>query len=131
MTLISANFQETLPSVGNASDATLNAALFTGTVPSDASDGAFDGGFFNALRLIEDWYAQTLTFRGAIATPFVSRYANEPWRAGAPAFYVPPTARVFAYETSFQDWTGLPKGTPTLYALIRGECEMLPPSDMP
>jgi hypothetical protein len=123
VTLVSGAFDDTASAMGAAVDTTLNAAILTGTVPSDEVAGVFDGGYFNALRLIEDWSGRTLNFRGAIATPFASRHANEPWRDVSPFFYAPPTTRVFNHESSFNNLTGSPKGTPILmlHTLIRGE----------
>jgi hypothetical protein len=106
--------------MGVAASTTLNAAILTGTVPSDEISGVFDGGYFNAVRLIEDWTGRTMTFRGAIATPFASRHANEPWRGFPILLCEPPTTRVFSYESSFNPGR-LPKGTPMLHTLIRGE----------
>jgi hypothetical protein len=125
VTLLSGAWDDLLVGVGAAENTTLNAAIVTGTVPSDASAGVFDGGYFNALRMIENWTGRTLTFRGAIATPFESRYADEPWRG---EYYEPPTTRAFSYETHFLDPTLLPKGTPMLHTLIRGELVTLAPS---
>jgi hypothetical protein len=131
VTLLSTAFDDTATGVGVATSTTLNAAVLTGTVPSDEISGVFDGGYFNGVRLIEDWTGRTMTFRGAIATPFASRHANEPWRDAPPYFYAPPTTRVFNHESSFNNLAGSPKGTPILmlHTLIRGELDTtIPPS---
>lgn len=131
VTLVSSAFDDSATAMTPAESTTLNAAILTGTVPSDELSGVFDGGYFNAVRLIENWTGRTMTFRGAIATPFVSRHANEPWRDVAPFFYAPPTTRVFNHESSFTNLTSLPKGTPMLHTLIRGELvTTLPPSTL-
>lgn len=125
VTLLSSVWDDLLVGVGAAEDTTLNAAIVTGTVPSDANAGVFDGGYFNAVRMLENWTGRTLTIRGAIATPFESKYADEPWRGD---YYEPPTTRAFSYETGFLNPTLLPKGTPMLHTLIRGEWVTLAPS---
>jgi hypothetical protein len=130
VTLLSANWNDSVTGLGAATSMALNAAILTGTVPSDAGLGVFDGGYFNALRLLENWGGQSLTFNGAVATPFRSRHAVEPWRGGEPFFYTAPTTRVFNYETSFLTPAGLPRGTPVLHTLIRGEMVALPPDSL-
>jgi hypothetical protein len=110
------------PTERPAQDTTVNAAIVTGTVP-----GEFDGGIFNALRLLENWSGRTLVFNGSIATLYTNTFAVEPWRAGEPYFYAAPTTRVFNYDTSFTNRTSLPNGTPVLHTLIRGELVNLPP----
>ncbi|MCL4180839.1 MAG: hypothetical protein KJ072_24215 [Verrucomicrobia bacterium] len=130
VTLLSANWDDSVTGLGVATTMTLNAAIMTGTIPSDAGSGVFDGGYFNALRLLENWSGQSLTFNGAVATPFRSRHAAEPWRGGEPFFYIAPTTRVFNYETGFLTPAGLPRGTPVLHTLIRGEMVTLPPDGL-
>jgi hypothetical protein len=132
VTLVSTNWSDSFAGIGSAASTTYNLALLTGTVPSDAGAGVFDGGVFNALRLLEFWDGQTLTFNGAVATPFVSRHVvdPEPWRGTAPQFYSAPTTRIFNYDTSFLTPAGLPRGTPMLYTLVRSEMVMLPPDTL-
>jgi hypothetical protein len=125
VTFLSGAWDDAFVGVGVAENATLNAAVVTGIVPSDGSAGVFDGGFFNAIRMLENWTGRTLTFRGAIATPFGSRHAAELWRGD---YYQPPTTRAFSYETDFLNPLRLPRGTPMLHALIRGECVTLAPN---
>ncbi len=125
VTLLSANWDDSFVGMSAAQSTTLNAAILSGTIPSDPV--VFDGGFFNALRLLENWNGQTLTFTGALATPFKSQYAIEPWRGGEPYFYAAPAVRIFNYDTTFLTPSDLPKGTPPLFTLIRGELIPRPP----
>jgi hypothetical protein len=109
----------------NAQSTTLNAAILSGTIPSGGGD--FDGGCFNTVRLLEEWGSQTLIYKGALTTPFRSQYAEEPWRRVLPYYYGAPTTRQFSYNTAFTNVVNLPKGTPILQALIRGEMVPLAP----
>jgi hypothetical protein len=125
VTLLSANWDDLATGLNSALSTTLNAGILTGTTPSGGGD--FDGGFFNTVRLLEDWGGQTLTYKGALATPFRSQYAEEPWRPTEPYYYAAPTTRQFSYNTAFTNVVNLPKGTPILQALIRGEMVPLAP----
>ena len=98
-----------------ATSTTINAAIMTGIVPT--GDGYYSGGMDNAIRLLENWTGQTLTFNGSLAVLFPSRTAVAPWGANADV-YTPPT-RHLNFDTNFLDPARLPAATPELRTLIR------------
>jgi hypothetical protein len=105
-----------------ALNTTVNAAIMTGIVPSEGGD--FDGGFFNALRLLEDWTNLTLTFNGSIVALYRSYHAVEPWRGDLSVYRVP--NRQWSYDVKHLTPRYLPY-TPVVSALIRAEWSRVAP----
>lgn len=100
----------------SARSTTFNAAVITGIVPTRG--GMYSGGFENALRLLEDWSGETLTFNGSLVVLFESLVATAPW--GAPDVYDAPTRR-FGWDSNFATAVRLPAGTPELRTVVRSQ----------
>jgi hypothetical protein len=124
VTVLSAMWDDAKPNnvETEAQSTTVNAAILTGIVPSEG--GAFDGGLFNALRLLENWTHRTLTFNGSIVALFRSQYAVEPWRGDLTVYQVPD--RQWTYDAKLQDPNYLP-WTPVVSALIRANWSRVAP----
>jgi len=73
-------------------------------------DFGTDGGAHNFLRYLEDWGGQTLHFRGAIASLFISRQAVGTYKCCADV-YSPPT-RGYNFDADFLTPALLPPRTP-------------------
>jgi hypothetical protein len=108
-----------------AGDTTVNGAILTGIVPSEGE--VFDGGFFNALRMLEDWRTRTLTFHGSVVALYRSRQAIEPWRADVQVYYAP--VRQWSFDPQYLQPGHLP-WTPVVCTLLRLDWGMLPPSSL-
>jgi hypothetical protein len=73
-------------------------------------DYGTDGGAHNFLRYIEDWGGQTLNYRGAIASMYISRQAVGTYKCCADVYSAP--TRAFAFDTDFLTPALLPPRTP-------------------
>lgn len=110
-------------------DTTVNAAIITGIVYSDPSDGLpFSGGVMNLPRLLEDWNGKTLWLNTSVVNLYNSRFATNKWvsTSDANAYYSAPN-RQFSFDLNFTDNTKLPPGTPGLSAMIRSKWVSPPP----
>ncbi|MSR64413.1 MAG: hypothetical protein EXS18_01370 [Verrucomicrobiae bacterium] len=96
-----------------ANSTTVNAAFFSGNVPTTA--GEYSGGVENFPRFLEDWSSATLTYKGSMVVMFDSEIATGKWSASS---YSPPT-RVWSFDTQFLDSTKLPPGTPSVRTIRR------------
>ena len=92
-----------------ATSTTINAALFSGIVPSNGTN--YSGGVENFIRLLEDWTDETLTFNGAIACMFYSQVAQGPWMTYSNVYKEP---NLNWSCKNYFDWTKLPPMTPIL-----------------
>jgi hypothetical protein len=105
-----------------ANNTTVNAAIITGVVFSDYSDGTpFSGGAMNMPRLLEHWgngSSTKLTLNTSLVNLFNSVYATANWSTPGTYYYAP--IRDFNFDQNFKDMTKLPPGTPMLSAIIRG-----------
>lgn len=112
-----------------AGNTTVNAAIISGMVDSDASDGSpFSGGAMNMPRLLEHWgngSSTKLTLNTSIVNLYNSVYATTTWKTPGTYYYAP--IRDFNFDLNFTDMTKLPPGTPMLSALIRGSWANPPP----
>jgi hypothetical protein len=106
----------------DATATTVNAAMLTGIVYSQGSNGStpFSGGVMNLPRLLEDWGngAVPLTLNGSIINLYDSVRATAPWQTPGVYYYAP--TRDFNFDQNYLDSTKLPPGTPSLRTLIRG-----------
>jgi hypothetical protein len=102
---------------------TVNASIMTGIVPSKGPH--FDGGFFNAVRLLENWNDVVLTFNGSVVAMWESQQAFEPWRDDT-AIYNAPT-RQWAFDPDFLASRYL-SWTPRVCTLTRTEWSLIAPS---
>jgi hypothetical protein len=105
---------------------TVNAALFTGIVPSDTT--YYSGGVENFVRFQENWSGVNLYYNGSMVEMFTSQIADYPW-PGTGTVYNPPT-RNWAFDTNFNNPSGLPPLTPkAMYPTRDGlPCGRRPPS---
>jgi len=96
-----------------ASSTTVNAAFFSGIVPTIT--GYYSGGVENFPRFLEDWSNDTFTYRGSMVAMFSSETATGRWPS---ASYNPPT-RVWSFDTQFLDPVYVPPGCPSMRVLSR------------
>jgi hypothetical protein len=128
LTILSPNWKyaDSALSIANrtATSDTVNAAIFTGIVPSNGS--FYSGGVENFPRFLEDWNNQTLTYNGSLVQGFNSMIANQPW-PGTGTVYNPPT-RNWAFDSNFTNPQKLPPMTPRVIYIQRSGWSMLPPN---
>lgn len=108
----------------NASDDTVNAAFFTGNVPSNGA--YYSGGVENFPRFLENWSGHTFTYNGSMVEAFFSQLANYPW-PGTGTVYNPPT-RNWAFDQNFKNPQKLPPLTPRVVHINRSTWALLPPN---
>ncbi len=96
-----------------ASDTTVDAAIFTGNVPTTAA--SYSGGLENLPRFLEDWSGNTFTYNGSMVVYFSSETATGLW---ANASYNAPN-RNWAFDNQFLNASKLPPGTPSIRSLTR------------
>jgi hypothetical protein len=106
-----------------ASIDTVNAAFFTGNVPSNGS--YYSGGVENFPRFLEDWSGQTFTYNGSMICMFPSQIADYPW-PGTGSVYNPPT-RVWAFDNNFTNPAKQPPMTPQVITVQRAQWTLLKP----
>jgi hypothetical protein len=104
-----------------ATNATVNAALIAGIVPSGG--GYYSGGLENLPRLLEDWTGKTLTINGSFVCLYNSTISTSPWGA-SPDVYKPPT-RNWSFDPRFKTLSGLPPSTPEVRTVIRRGWQMV------
>ena len=92
----------------NAAPDTVNAAIVTGTVPSDGFN--YSGGLENFLRFQENWSGVEFYYNGSLCCLFDSQIANYPW-PGTGVVYNPPT-RCWAWNTNYANPANLPELMP-------------------
>ncbi|HXB59298.1 MAG TPA: hypothetical protein VNU95_07025 [Candidatus Acidoferrales bacterium] len=108
-----------------AESTTINAACLAGIVESNtnnpASDGnGYSGGVENFLRTLENWSPangkQTLYYNGSMVAMFPSQYATNCWEQTG-GYYTAPN-RSWAFDTNFENASGLPPLTPMVTGYI-------------
>jgi hypothetical protein len=107
-----------------ASSDTVNAAFFTGNVPSNGS--YYSGGAENFPRFLETWSGKTFTYNGSMVEAFYSKIANFPW-PGTGTVYNPPV-RNWAFDLNFNDPSKLPPLTPRVVYIQRTGWSVLAPN---
>jgi hypothetical protein len=103
-----ANSSATLTS-RKATDTTVNTAILSGIVPTDASFPgrlAYSGGVENFPRFLEDWSGRAFNYTGSMVQLFYSQQAKGRW--GKDNVYNPPI-RNWAFDVNFR--TNPPPGT--------------------
>jgi hypothetical protein len=125
VTVLSGGWTDPGETITTALPTTVNAAILTGIVPSEG--GSFDGGFFNALRLMENWYGVQLRFNGPVVALYRSQQAIEPWRADVSIYYAP--TRQWTFDRDFLNPDYLP-WTPVVCTLIRTEWSLIAPNEL-
>jgi hypothetical protein len=125
VTVLSEDWTDPGETITPALPTTVNASVLTGIVPSEA--GNFDGGLFNALRLLENWQGVLLTYNGSIAALYRSEQALEPWRADVTVYYAP--TRQWAFDPAFLAPDYLP-WTPVVCTLVRTEWSIISPNQV-
>jgi hypothetical protein len=122
VTLLSRQWVDPGNAISLAQDTTVNAAILTGIVPSEA--GEFDGGMFNALRLLEDWTERVFTFGGSVVVLYPSVQADEPWTTDS-NIYRPPVRR-WTFDPAYLQPDYLP-WTPVVCTLVRADWGIIAP----
>jgi hypothetical protein len=106
-----------------ATATTVNAALFTGIVPTDATNNKYSGGLENLPRFHEDWSGGIVfTYSGSMVVMFNSETATGIWGNSS---YSPPN-RNWSFNTNFLDPTQLPPGTPSVVTMVRSNWTVVP-----
>jgi predicted outer membrane repeat protein len=130
VTLLSANFATTYGGAlasRTAASTSYHLSIITGIVPAQAGEGS--GGLANALRLMEDWTGQVVSFYGSLAVLYASETAVASWQFTEGSAYAPPLRRDFFYDTVLL--SALPPGTPEVNTVIRTRWEILPAGIVP
>jgi hypothetical protein len=96
-----------------ANNTTVNVCYATGNVNTTST--AYNGGFENLLRFLEDWSSKTLTWSGSAVNLWNSHQAIGTWNGN---YYTPP-ARAWAYDTSLDDPNNLPPESPVVRVFRR------------
>ena len=106
-----------------AATTTINAACLAGIVESNTNNPASDangysGGVENFLRTLESWNisGSLLYFNGSIVAMFPSQYATNCWQQTG-GYYTAPN-RHWAFDTNFENASGLPPLTPMVTGYI-------------
>ena len=120
---VNANSTASISSRTAAND-TVNAAFFTGNVPSNGS--YYSGGVENFPRFLQNWSGYTFTYNGSMVQGLYSQIADYPW-PGTGAVYNPPT-RNWAFDQNFTNPQKLPPLTPRLSYYYRTSWTLLPPN---
>jgi hypothetical protein len=107
-----------------AANDTVNAAFFTGNVPSNGS--YYSGGVENFPRFLENWSGYTFTYNGSMVEAFQSQIANYPW-PGTGTVYNPPH-RAWAFDLNFNNPAKLPPLTPRVVYIQRSAWTLLAPN---
>ena len=89
----------------------MNVAFLAGTDITTAG-GAYNGGFENYPRFLEDWAGQTLLYRGSFVSLTVPQNVSGAWVFGSPVYTAP--GRNWNYDVAFNDVANLPPLTPML-----------------
>jgi Tfp pilus assembly protein PilX len=90
-----------------AAPTTVNAAIMTGNVPTDAVINQYSGGLENFPRFLEKWSGQTFTYNGSLVCLWKSEQATGNWLYGPPVYKAP--IRNWSYGL---DINNMPPGTP-------------------
>lgn len=133
LTVLSSTWRDSLSSGSFtsrvAANTTVNAAMISGIVFSDSSDGSpFSGGVMNFPRLLEDWgngASTKLTLNTSMVNLFNSVYATNYWQNPGTYYYAP--IRDFNFDNNFTNMAKIPPGTPCLSAIIRNSWANPPP----
>ncbi len=137
VTLLSSNWDDVHEEYGEGSASgrpalptEYNMAVMTGIVPTVPLESS--GGVLNALRLLENWAGQTLTFKGSICVPYRSAVATNTWQDTVLPWgeaYGVPAARVLSFNTNFANplASTLPPATPMVLTVIRTTREDIAP----
>lgn len=105
-----------------AANTTVNAALVSGIVQTSTSKG-YSGGVENFPRFLEEWNNRTSTYNGSMVVMFESVHAIGKWD-NIGIYYNPPI-RNWTFDTRYRDPANLPPATPSAYALVRGEWDVV------
>jgi hypothetical protein len=105
-----------------ASNTTINAAIISGIVPTNAyGAGNYSGGAENFPRFLENWDTKALTYYGSMVELYKSQQAIGEWACCSPV-YSPPV-RQWYFDNNFK--TNPPPGTLMLYSYIKGKWSVL------
>lgn len=120
VTVLSGSWQDVASFSGSlgdriASSTTVQAAIIAGN--TETVTGQYNGGFENALRLLEDWGGRTLTYKGSMVMLYNSGIATGNWVYGGSQYTAP--TRNWGFDTDYLlPNYGIP-GLPNVYNLTR------------
>jgi hypothetical protein len=130
VTVLSPNWADSrsgsVVSTRTAMDATINALIIAGNVPStgnyatntDFANGTFSGGIQNFVRLLEDWSGKTLTLNASLVCLYPSASATNQFTWPGTYFNAP--TRQFSFDRRFLNSTNTPPGCPMVRLTIPG-----------
>ncbi len=100
-------------SLGNrmASETTVNCSYMTGNQNTGEGGNAYNGGYENLPRFIEEWTNVKFNWTGSAVDVWLSQEATYPWSYGG--YYEAPD-RNWAFDEDLRDINKLPPGTPLI-----------------
>lgn len=93
----------------------VNACYLTGNYETGTGGRAYNGGFENLPRFLENWTDIRFTWRGSAVDLWYSRRTSGAWSGN---YYTPPV-RDWAFDTDLLDPNKLPPGTPMVNVVQR------------
>jgi Flp pilus assembly pilin Flp len=93
----------------------VNACYLTGNQQTGTDGRAYNGGFENLPRFLENWDNITFTWRGSAVDLWYSRQTTGNWGG---SYYTPPK-RDWAFDNDLLDINKLPPGTPMINVVQR------------
>ena len=101
-----------------ASNTTVNAAIVSGIVPTNAyGNGNYSGGAENFPRFLENWDGKAFTYYGSMVELYKSQQSIGAWACCGPV-YSPPI-RQWYFDNNFK--TNPPPGSVMIYSYIKGK----------
>jgi hypothetical protein len=93
----------------------VNASYMTGNYETGTSGRAYNGGFENLPRFLENWSNISFTWRGSAVALWYARQTSGAWSGN---YYSPPL-RDWAFDNDLLDVNKLPPGTPMINIVER------------
>lgn len=102
----------------NATDTTVNVALITGN--KDTVGSAYNGGFENIHRFLENWSSRTLSYAGSVSALYTSQIGTGNWvtPGNTGNVYNAPN-RNWGFDEDFKDPTYVVPGFPSVGTISR------------
>jgi hypothetical protein len=94
-----------------ASETTVNCSYMTGNQNTGEGGSAYNGGFENLPRFLEQWTNVDFNWTGSAVDLWLSQEATFPWSYGS--YYTAPN-RNWAFDTDLLDPNNIPPGTPLI-----------------
>jgi hypothetical protein len=94
-----------------ASETTVNCCYMTGNQNTGSGGSAYNGGYENLPRFLENWTDVKFNWRGSAVNVWLSEEAIQPWLYGG--YYTAPN-RNWEFDEDLRDINKLPPGTPLI-----------------